>query len=150
MRIGKDPATGQWEQITKRGFRTAAEAGQARRELAEKVDRGELKAAMGATTVSELLDIYLDGLDADEHLSAKTRYDYRHSANDYVRPYLGHLRVRDITPETILSWQRTLTKEGATKHKVGANGQRLPGKGLSPNTVRLARSPLAGAFKLAV
>ena len=39
--------------------------------------------------MSELLDLYLDGLDADERLSAKTRYDYRHSTEDYIRPYLG-------------------------------------------------------------
>jgi integrase len=150
VRLALDPITSRREQITKRGFRTAAAAGKARRELVEKVDRGQLRSVPAGTTVSELLDLYLDGLDADERLSAKTRFDYRHSADDYVRPHLGHLRVRDVTPEVILGWQRKLTKEGATKRRTDSDGKKLPPKGLSSNTVRLARSPLSGAFKLAM
>jgi integrase len=150
VRLDRDPVTGRREQLTRRGFRTAAEAGRARRELVEKVDRGQLRSTPAGTTVSALLDLYLDGLDADGRLSEKTRFDYRHSANDYVRPHLGHLRVRDVTPEVILAWQRKLTLEGATKRTVDKDGKQLPPKGLSPNTVRLARSPLSGAFKLAM
>lgn len=40
----------------------------------------------------------------------------------------------------ILAWQRALAKNGSVKG----------GKPLAPNTIRLARAPLAGAFKLAV
>jgi integrase len=138
--VGRDPLTGRRTQITRRGFRTAAEAGRSRRELLAQVDRGQLRPAPGALTVNELLDLYLDGLDTDGRLSAKTRFDYRHSADDYVRPHLGPRRVRDVTPETVLAWQRKLTKEGGTKDR----------KPLSANTVRLARAPLAGAFKMAL
>jgi integrase len=138
--LGRDPLTGHREQITRRGFRTAAEAGKARRELVAQVDRGQLKPAPRGMTVNELLDLYLDGLDADGRLSAKTRFDYRHLAGDYVRPHLGSRRVRDVTSGVVLTWQRKLTKEGGTK----------AGKPLSANSVRLARAPLAGAFKLAV
>jgi integrase len=91
-------------------------------------------------TLNELLDLYLDGLDADERLSVKTRFDYRKNAESYVRPLLGTRRLRDITPETILEWQRRLAKGGGVKK----------GKPLAPNTIRLARAPLAGAVKLAV
>lgn len=150
LRLPPDPVSGRREQITKRGFRTAAEAGRARRELVEKMDRGQLRSAPPGTTVSDLLDLYLDGLDADGRLSAKTRFDYRHSAEDYVRPHLGHLRLREVTPEVILAWQRNLAAEGGTKRKMDEDGKPLPPKGLSPNTVRLARSPLSGALKLAV
>jgi integrase len=136
--VGRDPLTGRRMQITRRGFTTAAEARRARRELLAQADRGQLRAA-GGLTVDELLDLYLDGLDADGRLSAKTRFDYRHYADDYVRPHLGAKKVRDITPVTILAWQRKLTKEGGTKDR----------KGLSANTVRLARAPVAGAFKMA-
>ncbi len=45
-----------------------------------------------------------------------------------------------MTPETVLAWQRKLTKEGGRKD----------GKGLAANTVRLARARLAGAFKMAL
>lgn len=137
--LGRDPLTGQRAQITKRGFRTAAEAGRARRELLGKVDRGQLKPVPGGMTVNELLDLYLDGIDADGRLSPKTRFDYRHYADDYVRPHLGTKRLRDVTPDVVLAWQRKLTKEGGTKS----------GKPLAANTIRLARAPLAGAFKLA-
>jgi integrase len=137
--VGRDPLTGRRQQITRRGFRTAAEAGRARRELLGQVDRGQLKAVPGGTTVSELLDLYLDGIDADGRLSAKTCFDYRHYADDYVRPHLGDRRVRDVTPEVVLAWQRKLTKEGGTK----------TGRPLAANTIRLARAPLAGAMKLA-
>jgi integrase len=138
--LGRDPLTGKREQITKRGFRTATEAGKARRDLLGKVDQGLLKPAPGGTTVNELMDLYLDGLDADGRLSAKTRFDYRHSTDDYIRGRLGAKRVRDVTPEVVLAWQRALTKEGGAKK----------GQPLSANTVRLARAPLAGAFKLAL
>jgi hypothetical protein len=127
--LGRDPLTGRREQLTRRGFRTATEAGKARRELQALVDRGAIKARPGATTVNALMDLYLDGLDADGRLSAKTRFDYRHSTNDYIRGRLGEKRVRDVTPETVLAWQCALTKEGGTENA----------KPLSANTVRLAR-----------
>jgi hypothetical protein len=101
--LGRDPLTGRREQITRRGFRAATEAGKARRELHALVDRGAIKARPGATTVNELMDLYLDGLDADGRLSAKTRFDYRHSTDDSIRGRLGDKRVRDITAETVLA-----------------------------------------------
>jgi len=93
-----------------------------------------------ALTVNELLDLYLDGLDADQRLSPKTRHDYRVYAQTYVRKPLGNRKVRDVTPELILTWQRRLLAEGGAKD----------GRPLAPNTIRLARAPLAGAFRLAV
>jgi len=92
--LGRDPLTGRREQITKRGFRTAGAAGAARRELLGQVDRGQLRPTPGATTLNQLMDLYLDGIDADGRLSAKTRFDYRHSTDDYIRPHLGTRRVR--------------------------------------------------------
>ena len=61
-----------------------------------------------------MLDLYLDGLDADEQLSAKTRFDNRHYSDDYVRPLLGPKKVLDLTPEAVVAWQRALTK-GVTR-----------------------------------
>ena len=87
-----------------------------------------------------MLDLYLDGIDADGVLAEKTRFDYRHDANDYVRPLLGARKVRDVTPEVLLAWQRKLLESGGVK----------TGGPLAPNTVRLARAPLAGALKLAL
>jgi integrase len=122
------------------GFRTASEAGRARREVVAKAEAGLIKHTPGGLTVDDLLDLYLDGIDADQRLSAKTRHDYRVYAETYVRRLIGPVKVRDVTPEVILKWQRQLTKAGGKKSA----------KPLAPNTIRLARAPLAGAFKLAV
>ena len=149
-RLPADLVTGRREQVTKRGFKTAAEAGRARRELLARIETGRSVSTPVGLTVDSLLDLYLDGLDADRVLSAKTRYDYRHYADDYVRPHLGAHRVRDVTPEVVLSWQRKLAKEGGTKRAKAADGTLSQGKPLAPNTIRLARAPLSGAFKLAV
>lgn len=138
--LGRDPLSGRRVQVTRRGFRTAAEAGRARRELTGRVDAGLVSRAASSLTVNDLLDLYLDGLDADGRLSAKTRFDYRHYADGYVRPLLGAKKVRDLTPDAVVAWQRALAKKGGTKN----------GKPLAANTIRLARSPLSGALKLAV
>jgi integrase len=138
--LGSDPLTGKRVQVTKRGYRTAAEAGRERRELLAKVDTGQVRPQSKPLTVNELLDLYLDGMDADGRLAPKTRFDYRNHADHFVRPALGPRKVRDVTPEAILAWQRKLLKAGGVK----------TGKPLAPNTVRLARAPLAGAMKLAV
>jgi hypothetical protein len=61
------------------------------------VDVGAVRPSSTVLTVNQLLDLYLDGLDADERPSAKTRFDYRHYAQDYVRPLLGDRKVRDLT-----------------------------------------------------
>ena len=137
--VGRDPLTGKRVQVTKRGFRSAAAAGKARRELVGTPGHATTRPAPGMT-VNELLDLYLDGIDADQRLSAKTRFDYRNTSDSYIRPYLGTHRVRDVKAEAVLSWQRALRKAGGTKK----------GKPLSANTIRLARAPLAGAFKLAI
>src|SRR5271166_598511 len=138
--VGRDPLTDQREQITRRGFRTAADAAKERLAALAKVRRGQIKPTKLAMTVDQLLDEYLDGIEADGRLSPKTCFDYRHYAGYYVRPFLGDKRVREVTPEVIQAWQRKLTKDGAIQS----------GRGLKANTVRLARAPLSGAFKLAV
>ncbi|MBL8777539.1 MAG: site-specific integrase [Acidimicrobiales bacterium] len=138
--LGRDPLSGKRLQVTKRGFPTATDASRARRDLLEQADDRGLPTVEGSMTVDELLDLYLDGIDADGRLSPKTRYDYRRNADAYVRPWLGRHRVRALTPEVVLAWQRQLSAGTGTKR----------GKPLAPNTVRLARASLAGAVGLAV
>ena len=97
-----------------------------------------MKPGATALTVNELLDLYLDGLDADQRLSPKTRHDYPTTRRPRRKP-LDNRKIRDVTPVVILTWQRRLLAEGGAKD----------GRPLAPNTIRLARAPLAGAFKLA-
>ena len=129
--LGRDPVSGKRVQVTKRGFATASDASRARRTALE-VSHKPVTAS-GTTTVNELLDRYFEDLDADRRLSEKTRYDYRTYAGLYLRPLLGRTKVRAVTPEVVLGWQRALIKDGK-----------------AANTIRLARAPLSGALKLAV
>lgn len=136
--LGQDAGTGRRVQVTRRGFSTAAEAARARRAILGKVDSGEVRANRSALTLGELLDEYLDGIDADGRLSARTCFDHRHRAELHVKPRLGAVRLRDLTPDLLVTWQRRLL-----------NGYGRS-KALAPNTVRLARQPLKGAIDLAV
>lgn|GEM_PF-1771117 len=62
-------------------------------------------------TVNDLLDLYLDGIEADGRLSPKTCFNYRHRAGDYVRPLLGSMKIRDVTADSVVAWQRRLVGE---------------------------------------
>lgn len=136
--LGRDSITGKHRQITRRGFPTAADAARARREYDDK-SRDEVAAVVESQvlTLNELLDIYLAGTEADGQLAPKTRFDAADRAKHYIRPVIGHLRVIDVTPKVILEWQRHLATRGGAKN----------GKPLAPNTIRLARNVLSGAFK---
>ncbi|MGH9068873.1 MAG: hypothetical protein ACRD0J_15490, partial [Acidimicrobiales bacterium] len=65
-------------------------------------------------------------IDADQRLSPKTCFDYRHYTDFYVRPLLGDRRVRDVGPEVLIAWQRQLAQGGGRQ-----------GAPLAPNTIRL-------------
>ena len=136
--IGRDPVTGRYLQATKRGFETAADAVKARREFLGKLDAGEVRPSRSSVTVGDILDEYLDGLDLDGRLSARTRFDHRRRTEVHIRPRFGKARLRDLTPEACLAWQRGLLQGTARSG------------GLAPNTVRLIRQPFKGALDLAV
>jgi integrase len=151
--LGRDAITKKERQITRRGFATAGEAAQARRDCEMSLASGgpapTRSAAPAAAAVStpavatpdltlnELLDLYLTGLEADGQLAPKTRFDNADRAKHYIRPVIGHLRVSEVTSKVILEWQRHLATQGGAK-----NGQPL-----APNTIRLARAVLSGAFR---
>ena len=134
----KDPLTGKWSQVTRRGFTTAAAAAAAREELLREAE-AQPKAAVSGLTVRQLVEQYLDECEATERLGAKSLFDYRHYLDDYIDPWIGSLRVRELTAEVVASWQ----------HKLATEGGKKTGRGLSPNTIRLARAPLNGALKQA-
>ncbi len=135
----KDPLTGKWAQVTRRGFATAADASEAREVLLREA-AAQPSATVSGLTVRALVEQYLDECEASERLAAKSLFDYRHYLDDYIDPWIGSLKVRELTADAVASWQHTLATKGGTKS----------GRGLSPNTIRLARAPLNGALKQAV
>lgn len=137
-RTAKDPATGKWKQITRRGFKTASDAARARQKL---LDQPTPLTTSGAIlTVTELVSDFLDQCEETQRLSIKTLFDYRHYLSDYINPWIGTTPISDLDPQAIVVWQRQLAKKGGTKN----------GSPLAPNTIRLARAPLNGALKHAV
>jgi integrase len=140
VRTSKDPATGKWQQVTRRGFPTAADAGRAREALVSEAAAQTSQGPVSRLTVAELVEQFLDDAEAADRLSPKTLFDYRHYLEDYIRPWIGERLVRELDAEAVASWQRSLATKGGTK----------TGRGLAPNTIRLARAPVNGAFKQAV
>lgn len=131
--LGKDPLTGRRKQLTRRGFRTAAEAAKARHTVLSSIDIGLVKPNSGSLIVDELLDIYLDGIDADERLSLKTRFAYRYKPDDYVRPLLGRIKLRDVTSTTVLAWQQRLLQLMGRQRKDPWAKWRSRGRGFDPS-----------------
>jgi integrase len=137
VRVAQDPLTKEWRQVTRRGFATALDASQARRDALEA--DVPVSVDVGSMTVNQLIERYFADAETSGALSAKTLHHYRDYLNFYIAPYLGERSVREVTPEMLATWQHRLAKSGSKS------------KGpLSPNSIRLARAPLAGAFKYAV
>ena len=134
-----DPETGKRKQVTRRGFHTAAEARRARRQFLD--DKSTRRRASAETpTVAELIDAYLAEAESMHRLAPKTLFDYRNYADSYIVPHLGHMKLVEVTPSVISTWQVTLSKFGSVKK----------GGPLAPGTIRLARATLNGATKYAI
>ena len=140
-RTGKDPLTGKWTQVTRRGFASAGEAQRARRQLLDESERAAASPSSPevdpAITIRALVTAYLDEAHALGRLSAKTHFDYQTYAESYIYPYLGDRLANEVSPSLVTHWQVKLAECGARK----------TGRGLSANTIRLARAPLNAAFK---
>ena len=136
VRISQDPLTKKWRQVTRRGFTSALEASQARRDFLG--GDAPPTVAAGSMSIAELTRLCLADAESSGALSAKTLFDYRHYLDVYIEPHLGGQPVRDVTPEMIARWQQRLSENGAKRS----------GKPLSANTIRLARAPLAGTAYL--
>ena len=137
VRVAQDPLTKKWRQVTRRGFATALDASQARRDVLE--SDVPVSVDVGSMSVRGLLELYLSDAETSGALSPKSLHDYREYVTHYIAPHLGDRAVRDVTPEVLATWQQRLAKTGSKLKKP-----------LSPNSIRLARAPLAGAFKYAV
>ena len=143
-RSHRDPVTGKWRQVTRRGFATAADALLARQRFMDEVAKRRATVASAGfdptLTVGELVDRYLDEAEAMDRLAPKTLFDYRNYADSYIGPYLGDRVAGEVEPRDVIEWQVTLSQSGARKRAGG----------LSSNTIRLARAPLNAAYRFAI
>lgn len=140
LRTGRDPITGSWKQVTRRGYRTAAAAVEARRQLAESsaVDATD-PSLIGGVTVTELVRRYHHEEQAMNRLSDRTLFDQQGYRTNYVDPTIGRMDAAEVSAGNVRAWLVQLATAGGAK-----------GRPLSPNTIRLARSMLRKAFAYGV
>ena len=131
----RDP--GKWQQATRRGFATAAEAAEARRAFAAEIQAQADKPTRTrpTLTVAELVEQYHTDAEAMGELTERTLYDQRGYLRNNIAPHIGTISANALTPAQTRAWLVTLGTEG------GRHGQ-----GLSANTIRLNRSLLLKAY----
>lgn len=109
-------------------------------------------------TVDQLLERYLNLFDG----SPNTLELYRTHARNHISPLLGHLKVGQLTPETLDSFYaelrrcRRTARAGAIDHRVKGDHEcdercrKHVCKPLSPTTIRHIHYILSGAYRRAV
>ena len=129
-----DPTTGypKRRQVRRAGFRTKADA---ERALAELVDASGKGVAVhdGGQSVAAYLESWLSGKVADG-LRPSTAHSYRQHIDDYLRPHLGAVRLRDLRPTHVEAMLRAIA---------APRGDRRP---LSAASVRRVHATLRSAL----
>ena len=116
VEAGRDPATGNRRRVSER-FRGSRGAAEKRlRELIAELEVG-LHIAPTAATVADLLDRWLETVGPT--IRETTAEGYRTYVRAYLKPHLGGIRLRDLTPEHIQAAYTGLLRRG------GKNGQPL-------------------------
>jgi len=110
--LGKDSATAKRRQPAQGGYATRGEAQEALTEFLSRVDRGTVVADQGLT-VGAWLDRWLTEVAAT--LEPSTVNGYRSHVTSYLKPALGHLRLRDLRRQHV---EAMLTDLGAPRAPV--------------------------------
>lgn len=147
--LGTDPATGKRRQERKRGFRT-------QREAADALDArmGEVRTGVVAVDQRLTLSEYLDQwIEAKEYAGVRptTIRGYRQHIDKYIRPHLGHIRLRDLRGNHI---EAMLTEIAKPPRKPGPNekipkGARRNPRPMSAASVHRIHATLSSALSSA-
>ena len=132
----KDPETGVSKPRWVGGFATEQDAKAARDEARVNARRGQY-IDRNSITVAAYLDQWLEAHAVE--VKPKTQQDYRHLINRHVRPQIGELRLKAITPARLTKLYRELATSGGRD-----------GTGLSPRTIEYVHAILRKAFRDAV
>ncbi len=134
---GRGP-DGKRRQERRSGFRTRDDAESALAAAVRAVSEG-LHAHDGGTTVADYLDRWLaDKVAAG--LRPTTRRSYEQHVRDYLRPQLGHLRLRDLRPSHVAGMVRVVS--------AGTRQRPAPGPATVRRIVATLRSALTSAQRL--
>lgn len=113
--------TGKTRWTTKRGFDGKKKAAKYEREFKQNNKESP------NITVSELIEAYL--ADCKIRIRASTYLNKKRSLNKYVKPYLGDIKLIDLSPARLRKWQNMLLSSKKT------NGKKI--KKSSANSVQL-------------
>ncbi|MFQ4148269.1 tyrosine-type recombinase/integrase [Arthrobacter sp. LAPM80] len=133
----RDSETKRRVQITKGGFHTKREAEQAASKITVQLAEGTWTDDK-AVTVGGWLDSWLARKEANGLRPATVKV-YRQHIDDYLKPSIGHLRLRDLRPGHVADMLTKLQGEAGKS-----------GKPLSANTVTRVHACLRSALSTAV
>jgi integrase len=119
-RAETDPVTGKAKRVARGGYRTKRDAEAALAEITTKIRSGTWTDDEGVT-VAAWLDSWLQRKEANGLRPATVRV-YRQHINDYLKPGLGSIRLRDLRPGHVADMlDRLQTHSGSGGHQLSAN-----------------------------
>jgi integrase len=127
---------GKRRQVKKGKYKTKDEALQALAAVVDEANRGQVAHDDGQK-VGDYLDGWLAHKVSINDVRPSTAVGYRHHIDDFLRPHLGHLRLRDLRPSHV--------EHMLTAIAVPVRGRRPVG----PSTVRRVHATLRSALSAA-
>jgi integrase len=112
--IGRDPLTGVMRQVSRTHHGGPSSADKALRNLIEEVESGRTGGA--SVSFGQLLDRWLDQIDGDR--SPTTMREYRRIVEKTIRPALGSIPARKLTPHTLDKLYGALSERGLSPASV--------------------------------
>jgi integrase len=143
-----DPITGAMRRTSKRGFATRRDAARYLKTQTAAVDSGGY-----VSPNRQRLDAYLEQWLAGLRVSRQTLAGYRAYARRHINPYLGSVRLSELTAAQLTTLYTELELTGSHRdccRKAGGCGRRAGTRPLSRSTVRQVHNVLSGALREAV
>lgn len=102
-------------------------------------------------TVAQFLEQWLTD-SAKPRLRPKTYASYRQITRLHIEPYIGHIRIKELSPQHLRRWINTLSAEGWRRKRTKADeaANRPEKRGIAPRTIQYARAILRAALQQAV
>ncbi len=118
--VGRDPVSGKYRQIWRRGFKTKKDAQAKMRSHLNALEAKEEQQVpqTAALTVGELLDRWLERDCRD--FKVTTRKSYEHCVEYYLKPNIGHVKLEKLSHDHINAMYATLLSSlsPVTVHRV--------------------------------
>ena len=84
----------------------------------EQVRRGARQGVTAATTIAQLVDIYVDGVRRNKKMAVQTKTRYEHTANNTIRNQWPSLRVSELDAGTTAIFLESLAEEHLSEARV--------------------------------